>query len=167
MTLLVLLGVLLGSAWLARKNLRAGRGDRRGALRLSAVTAVVATTMALASSDFPLDLGGVFGGAMYAIQQALLWAGATWLLYLAVEPSIRRSRPELLVSWSRAVAGELRDPLGRDLLIGSLAGLTMAGAISPSAQGLDAIPWKPQSLLCEPRPSIRLPTPWRWSCKIC
>ena len=132
MTLMGLLGgVLLGSAWLARNNLRAGRGDRKGARRLAGATAVIAATMALASSDFPLDLGGVVGGAMHASQQALLWAGATWLLYLAVEPSIRRSRPELLVSWSRAVAGELRDPLlGRDLLIGCLAGLTMAGAIS-------------------------------------
>ena len=49
-----------------------------------------------------------------------LWAAAMlWLLYLAVEPYIRRFWPSTLVSWSRLIAKQWRDPLvGRDVLLG-------------------------------------------------
>jgi hypothetical protein len=43
----------------------------------------------------------------------------TWLLYVAIEPFIRRLRPSSLVSWSRLLAGRLSDPaVGRDVLVG-------------------------------------------------
>ena len=45
----------------------------------------------------------------------------TWLLYIALEPYVRRRWPATLVSWSRLLAGGFRDPLvGRDLLAGCL-----------------------------------------------
>ncbi len=44
-----------------------------------------------------------------------------WLAYIAIEPIVRRSWPELLFSWSRLLSGRFRDPLvGRDLLAGDL-----------------------------------------------
>jgi serine/threonine-protein kinase len=42
-----------------------------------------------------------------------------WVPYVALEPHIRRSWPEKIVTWTRLLAGRFRDPaVGRDLLIG-------------------------------------------------
>jgi serine/threonine-protein kinase len=47
-----------------------------------------------------------------------------WILYVALEPFVRRRWPHVLVSWTRLLAGEWRDPLlGRDALIGCAAGV--------------------------------------------
>ena len=46
------------------------------------------------------------------------------MLYVALEPFVRRRWPHAIISWSRLLAGELRDPLvGRDLLWGVLLGV--------------------------------------------
>ena len=46
------------------------------------------------------------------------------LLYLALEPYLRRQMPELLIGWARLLEGRFRDPrVGRDALIGALAGV--------------------------------------------
>jgi hypothetical protein len=54
-----------------------------------------------------------------------LWAaGILWLLYLAVEPYVRRFWPATVVSWSRLMARQWRDPLvGRDILFGVALGV--------------------------------------------
>ncbi len=47
-----------------------------------------------------------------------------WLFYVALEPIVRRTWPGVLISWSRVLAGRLRDPLvGHHLLVGVLAGI--------------------------------------------
>jgi serine/threonine-protein kinase len=61
----------------------------------------------------------VFGYLILAIASALLWAGGMWMLYLAIEPWIRRNWPQAIISWSRLISGQLRDPVvGRDILFG-------------------------------------------------
>ena len=46
-----------------------------------------------------------------------------WLPYVALEPFVRRRWPRRIVSWSRLLRGDYRDPLvGRDILIGAAAG---------------------------------------------
>jgi serine/threonine-protein kinase len=58
---------------------------------------------------------------------ALFAASMVWLLYVALEPFIRRQWPHTIISWSRILSGRLRDPLvGRDLLVGSLCGALFA-----------------------------------------
>jgi serine/threonine-protein kinase len=50
---------------------------------------------------------------------ALLVGALFWVFYIALEPFARRRWPTILVSWTRMLAGEWRDPLvGRDVLIG-------------------------------------------------
>jgi serine/threonine-protein kinase len=50
--------------------------------------------------------------------------------YIALEPYVRRHWPQLLISWSRMLAGEFRDPMvGRDVLVGGLLGLAHTAAI--------------------------------------
>jgi len=48
----------------------------------------------------------------------------TALLYLALEPFVRRRWPTALISWSRVLTGRLRDArVGRDVLLGGTAAL--------------------------------------------
>jgi Protein kinase domain len=119
--LVLLLSILVGGAMLARRNLRLGRGDRHGASRLAAVVfATLAVNYFVAHhvpnfSELELFLEFLSGG--------VAWSCFLWLLYIAMEPSVRRRWPATLVSWSRLLAGGFRDPLvGRDVLVGCLLG---------------------------------------------
>ena len=59
-----------------------------------------------------------------ALSWSLFIAGSTWLLYVALEPYVRRHWPQALIAWTRLLAGRWRDRrVGRDLLIGAVAGL--------------------------------------------
>jgi len=119
---LVLLAVYFGAltlaVLLAWKNLRAGRGDRRGAVRLMlfifGVRMVYWLFMAhhVPSADELMMLINALSAATYM-------AAMLGLFYLAIEPFVRRRWPETLISWSRLLAGDFRDPLvGRHVLIG-------------------------------------------------
>jgi serine/threonine-protein kinase len=117
-SLLLLLAVVAGGAMLARRNYRHGRGDREGAFRLAAVMFVLEIGLWLCRSHFVAGFQ-TFGYMILAIAAALLWAGSMWMLYLAIEPWIRRNWPQAIISWSRLISGQLRDPLvGRDILFG-------------------------------------------------
>jgi serine/threonine-protein kinase len=60
-----------------------------------------------------------------AISTGLFVSGTTWLLYLALEPWVRRRWPQTIISWSRLLSGQLRDPMvGRDILFGVMLGVT-------------------------------------------
>jgi serine/threonine-protein kinase len=54
-----------------------------------------------------------------ALAGALLAGAVSWLLYMALEPFVRRRNPRLIIAWSRLLSGRWRDPLvGRDLMLG-------------------------------------------------
>jgi len=124
---LLLLGILIaGGALIARRNLRLNRSDRRGALRLAAFVFVCSMlTWAFLTSHVASDseLALLLLGASIA----LLLAGVCWLLYVALEPLIRRRWPDSLIAWTRLLSGRLSDPLvGRSLLAGALLGVFAA-----------------------------------------
>jgi serine/threonine-protein kinase len=76
------------------------------------------------SSKYAVEPWELFDQFAWSTGRALFLAGWTWLLYIAVEPYVRRRWPQTLISWTRLFTGRLRDPLvGRDLLIGALAGV--------------------------------------------
>ena len=132
----VLLCLLVGSLIVARRNLRLGRGDRRGAGRLAlSVIAVVLVGWLLGTDHVPnLPELGMF---IIGLGWALSFSALLWLLYLAIEPYVRRRWPDALISWNRALAGNLRDPLvGRDLLVGALAGVLIVLAYVAGPQWL-------------------------------
>jgi serine/threonine-protein kinase len=114
--------MLLAGAVLARRNLRRGRGDARGASRLAAFVVTLSMAIWLLEASHlrdPLAEWQLFA-------RGLAWSlfdGATlWLYYMAIEPYVRRFWPETIVSWTRLLAGRVRDPLvGRDVLIGLAA----------------------------------------------
>jgi len=122
----VFAAIIVGTSIMALRNLRAGRGDRRGAFRVAAfVFAAMFVSWFVGESHVP-TLWEVALIVM-ALSWALFAAGFAWLAYLAVEPFLRRRWPETLVTWTRLLAGEFRDPLvGRDLLVGCAAGTLLA-----------------------------------------
>jgi serine/threonine-protein kinase len=118
--------LLLMGAWLARRNFRMGRGDRRGATRLAVfVFSTNLVARLVGAGHVPTFFGEV--GVLYAaIKPSLFFAALLWLLYIALEPYVRRRSPHRLISWTRLLAGDWRDPLvGRDVLVGALLGIWM------------------------------------------
>jgi serine/threonine-protein kinase len=124
--LVLLAGAIAWGCALARRNVRLGRGDRRGATRLASVTfLVILAAWVLVASHKPSSIELVL--VIMAVSWALFFAALVWVLYLALEPHARRLWPQTLVSWSRLLAGGLRDPLvARDTLIGSAVGVGWA-----------------------------------------
>ena len=124
--MMILGGILLGAAIVARRNLRAGRGDRRGARRLS-VFAFGAMLISWFFGESHVATLWEVALIVMAVSLALFAGAFVWLAYLAVEPFLRRRWPEVLVSWTRLLAGEFRDSLvGRDVLVGCAAGTLLA-----------------------------------------
>jgi Protein kinase domain len=131
------MAVLAAAMGLARRNLRLGRGDRRGATRVASVVFVLSLLGWAAGADHVPSVAGEFYLFWFGIAKALIRAGVVWLLYVALEPYVRRRFPELIVSWSRLVAGDFRDPMvGRDVLVGLLS--TLGGFALLSAHELVA-----------------------------
>jgi serine/threonine-protein kinase len=110
---------LVAGAVVALLNVRSGRWDRRGAARLAIAVLVLCFASVLIGAHHPAEAAAearlVFSAVAYGASRGLL----TWLLYVAIEPFIRKLHPTSLVSWSRLLAGRVRDPaVGRDLLVG-------------------------------------------------
>src|SRR6185503_8183065 len=65
-----------------------------------------------------------FNALIESLSHFLFLAGITWLIYIGLEPFLRRRWPNLIISWNRLLAGSYRDPLiGREILIGAVCGL--------------------------------------------
>jgi len=119
------LGIILGGSLIARYNLKLGRGDRRGAARVSAAVVIlllagwfISAHHLIAGQEIPLWFK--------AIGLALLNGALAWIFYVVLEPVVRRRWPHVLISWNRLLAGQFRDPLvARDVLVGLLFGGVM------------------------------------------
>ncbi len=128
---------LIVAALFARRNLKLGRGDRRGAFRIAAFIFCISGIAGLLTAHQVSNLGAEWQMFIRVVGQALFSAGFLWLYYMALEPFVRRQWPELLISWSRLLAGGIRDPLiGRDLL----AGILFGGVIALGTHVSNALP---------------------------
>ncbi|HKB65997.1 MAG TPA: protein kinase [Pyrinomonadaceae bacterium] len=142
--------VLVASSMLARRNLKLGRGDRRGATRLGALFLILNLLYWLFMEHHNGLAWSEFGLFILDISVAVYQGFFLWLLYLAFEPYVRRRWPHRIVAWSRLVAGGYRDPLvGRDILIGAVCGIGMLLCMQGSAIGSRWI-GKPPTLLMNP-----------------
>jgi serine/threonine-protein kinase len=122
--IIMLLTLLTGGALGARRNLRLGRGDRRGAFRLACVVFAVLSVCWLMGAHHVPDFYE-FALFFVALSGTVAISVFVGVLYLALEPAVRRRWPATLVSWSRLLAGGFRDPLvGRDVLAGCLLSIT-------------------------------------------
>jgi serine/threonine-protein kinase len=146
---IVFLAVVIGAGWMGRNNLKAGRGDRRGAARLALFIFLVSAAGGLIGAHHVPVLGDEIDIIFFLVAYSITPAALTWLLYIALEPHIRRRWPKLIISWSRLMVGNFRDPMvGRDLLIGGMLGLfhcacIALGALMPRLFGIDSAPTVP------------------------
>jgi serine/threonine-protein kinase len=124
----VLFSIVIVGIVTARTNVRSGRSDRRGATRLALLAFLfVGGTYLMAAYHVP---GEQEAWILFTAAALGLVVGAiVWVLYVALEPHVRRRWPDSLISWGRLLAGQMRDPVvGRDLMVGILAGVFLAVA---------------------------------------
>jgi hypothetical protein len=121
-----ILAILLGGVVLARRNLRLGRGDGKGAFRFGLFVFTIPLVSWVVAGDHVADLPEVLRLLLMTGAFSVFVGVAAWLLYMALEPYARRLWPDILISWSRLLAGRIRDPLvGRDILTGALVGVAI------------------------------------------
>ena len=117
--------ILAASIYLARRAKKQNRGDARGAERL-ATFVQLAFFIAWLLRAHHLGSASEFEVFVIGLAWSLLLHGLARVLYFALEPFVRRKDPHTLISWSRLMSGQWRDPLvGRDLLVGVLYGVAL------------------------------------------
>jgi hypothetical protein len=118
----VLMLAIVSGVLLARRNIRLGRGDRKGAIRLGLyMVAVQMLTWLFQTHHVPMvaEFELFYTGLAWAV----FYAVVLWVLYMALEPYVRRRSPYRIISWSRLLSGRLRDEIvGKDILIGAALG---------------------------------------------
>ena len=124
------LALFIGGGIIARRNLRRGYGDTHGGRRLAIFIASGGVLWpVLRAHHTPLAMEEwVF--LLIATGWSLVWTAFAWLIYISLEPYVRRWWPHTLISWARLLSGRVRDPLvGRDILAGLLAGIGLVGLL--------------------------------------
>src|SRR5262249_47630 len=128
----ILFVLVIGGTWLAWNNLRAGRGDRRGALRLGVGVDLVCIAMWALGAHHLAGTNEVWN-PIAGFSNASAMAVGNWVIYLALEPFARGRWPQMLIAWTRALSGGWRDPLvGRDVLVGAALGVAMGLILGPA-----------------------------------
>ena len=154
-----ILGLLIVAAVLARRNLRSGRADARGSMRLATFTFGLMLAIWALEAHVP-DLSAEWIRLITGTAFALFLAGALYVVYLALEPFLRRTWPTMLVGWTRLLSGRLRDPIvGRDVLIGIAIGVGI-GVLDYASQLLPALGGHPEPIPRQPQVSTLLGTRW-------
>ncbi len=152
---ILFLAVLFGGLLLARRNMRLGRSDRNGAFRIASIFVAVHMLGWMFWGTYLAGANAMFGAFIGTLATTLFEGTMLWVLYLALEPYVRKRWPETIISWTRALAGRFRDPLvGRDILLGCLLGVAMeAFSTAPRWLGIDPRrpAWLDLSSLAGPR----------------
>jgi serine/threonine-protein kinase len=123
--LALFLVVTISGLYVARRNVRLKRSDSRGAARLGVVVFLIFAAMWTLNAH---HVGSIdeFDTILIALAWALLITSLATVMYLALEPYVRRRDPHTLIAWTRLLAGQWRDPLvGRDVLIGACYGVLL------------------------------------------
>jgi hypothetical protein len=115
--------LLLLAAFLAWRNVRLQRGDTRGAARLAGFIWLLRMVAWLCGASH-VPTPHEFGSFLMDLSSALSAAFNAWIFYVALEPYVRRRWPQIMITWSRLLAGGIRDALvGGHLLIGAALGV--------------------------------------------
>ena len=128
--------IIFAAAMLAWRHHRSGRGDSHGALRLTAFVLVCSIVQwALlthhVATDIPVRI-------LDGVGEALAMAVMVGVLYLALEPYVRRRWPQSLISWTRLLSGGWNDRVvAGHILIGLVIGIgyTLAFAARDIGRG--------------------------------
>ena len=120
---LVLTAIAAGVT-LARRNYNRGLGDRKGAGRLALFMLVLSIFHWVLAAHHVPQMNLESSNLITGIEHGLFLMSLLWIFYMVLEPVVRRRWPRRIISWSRLLAGDFRDPLvGRDVLAGALLGV--------------------------------------------
>ncbi|MDH3626832.1 MAG: serine/threonine protein kinase [Acidobacteriota bacterium] len=119
--------LVLIAGLVARRHIRLGRSDTRGALRLALFMVGVNLATWLLVAHHVATVGAELFLLIDAIKTSLFLGAMVWTFYVAVEPYMRKLWPDTLISWTRLLTGRWKDPwVGRDLLVGVAGGAIMS-----------------------------------------
>ena len=122
----VMPALMLAGLVLARRNMKLGRGDHRGAARAAAIVFAASVASWLLGTTHFADFNREITRFFARCGDALFSGALMWITYLGLEPYIRRFSPDSLIGWTRLISGQWKDPhVGRDILLGISAGLVM------------------------------------------
>ncbi len=128
---LLFCSLLVAATILARRNYLLGRGDAGGAAKVAAFAGAAEALAEGIAADHVPALFAELWVLFQILGTSLVVAAGVWVFYLALEPYARRFFPYSLVSWTRLLAGDFRNPLvGRDVLLGGLMGFGHALTIA-------------------------------------
>jgi serine/threonine-protein kinase len=135
-----ILAAMIGLAFaglLARRNWKAGRADRRGALRLG-MAMVVLSILAWAGQVHAVVSVEMLTLVFWAFGSCLSAGAIVWMLYIALEPALRARWPHSIVTWNRLIAGRWWDPqVCAHILIG--AALATLVLVIPGVVDVNAV----------------------------
>jgi serine/threonine protein kinase len=124
--------VVAGAALVARRNIRRGRGDARGAWNVAIFLSVSWAGFWVMRTEARNVQEGIAYGALITL--------CAWVAYVAVEPEVRRRWPRVLVGWTRLVHGRVFDPrVGSEVLVGMLAAVLIRVATTLVASVMTAM----------------------------
>lgn len=100
------------------QNVRRGRSDTRGAIRLGLFVMLCAFVAGVLNSQHYFDSRNL----TTQLGQAVILGCLGSATYLALEPYVRRYWPQSLISWTRLLSGDLQNPVSAGhILIGMAA----------------------------------------------
>jgi serine/threonine-protein kinase len=140
MSFMIILMITVG-AFLMLRNLHQRRGDRPRAARLAWFVVLTMTLRWFLLTSWTSNFFYDFWRFAEVFGFHLFYGGACGVLYLGLEPYIRRVWPHMLIGWTRILSGRWRDPMvGRDVIVGVTAGLLITlieplGALFATAIG--------------------------------
>jgi protein kinase-like protein len=140
---LVVVALVCAALLLARHNLRAGRADKRGAFRLAMFMLIGYGAAWVIGGHHVADVNTEVNNFTRSCGPVLLATVILWLIYVALEPYVRRFWPDGILGWSRLMSGYVRDPrVGHDVLLGCVFAttLTLLEAIYHAAPPLIGYP---------------------------
>jgi hypothetical protein len=115
---IMLIGAVLAACFLARRNLQQNRVDRKGAFRVGAAVFWISAGQWLLVAQHSFTLREA-AAAAFGLSWALAMGVLAYLVYAAIDPTLRRIYPEALASLQKLLTGGRRDAvLGRDILCG-------------------------------------------------
>ena len=116
---LVLVALVIAAMLFARHNVRARRADVRGAWRLALFVMVGYAAVWMQAAHHVPDVSQEVSSFTRNFGSTLFAAALLWVMYIALEPYVRRFWPDGILGWTRLMSGYVRDPrVGRDVLIG-------------------------------------------------
>jgi len=117
----LIIAATVSSLVLVWRNFRAGQMDSEGAQKLAGLILVLGMLVWLLCANHVPELFLEMRSFFRVLGSIFVPAAIVWMFYLALEPYVRRTWPETVISWTRALGGKLIDPLVASHVLAGLA----------------------------------------------